>query len=478
MNEIKIRNAVLSDIKNIYELSNSEYVRKMSKNKKNFTYEEHIKWFNNKLNDKNSRIYVVLMNDVFSGQVKFDIKEDTNIAFVGISLMPNLKGKGFSELILNMAIQEFQKENLNVDKLFAEIYDYNIASIKLFESCGFFAIKKEDDLFTYHKELKRSVFIVEMSANHGHNIEIAKKTILAAKEAGADAVKMQTYRPDTITIDCKNEFFQINNGTLWDGTTLYKLYESAYMPWEWHEELYAYAKSIGITIFNPIYKIASFEITDIPLIKYIARLKKPIIISTGVATFQEIVDAIDACHSVGNYDITLLKCTSQYPAKKEDANISTMIEMEKLFKVKVGLSDHTIGTEVSEVAVASNAKVIEKHFILDKSIGGADASFSMEPKDFKKLVANIRKKVNILGNSYFPTDASEIKNRKFARSLFIVTDVKKGDIVTENNIRSIRPSDGLMPKFYDDVLGCTFIGDYKAGTPLSWDKIKIGDEKR
>lgn len=334
----------------------------------------------------------------------------------------------------------------------------------------------------------RAMIVAEISANHGHDIEIVKRSILKAKEMGCDAAKIQSYTPDTITLDCDNEYFQIDTGTLWDGTTLYKLYSEAFMPWEWHEELYEYAKSIDFTLFstpfdktavdllekcgNPVYKIASFEITDIPLIRYAAACDKPMIISTGIATEEEIMDAVEACHTAGNYDVCLLKCTSEYPAKLEDANLNTMIDMRERFGCKVGLSDHTLGDEVAAAAAAMGAAVIEKHFILDREIGGPDASFSMTPDEFRAMIDRVRLIEKICGDVTYEITPKKQNSRKYARSLFVAKDVKAGDILTEENVRSVRPSNGLAPKELDKVLGREFSEDAEAGTPLSWNIIK------
>lgn len=324
--------------------------------------------------------------------------------------------------------------------------------------------------------------IAELSANHGHDIEIAKKTIKAAKECGADAIKLQTYTADTLTIDCDNENFQINQGTLWDGTTLYKLYQEAYTPWEWQKELKEYAESIGLICFSTpfdktsvdflekidveAYKIASFEITDIPLIEYVALKKKPIIISTGIASLEDVELAVNTCRNVGNNDIILLKCTSSYPAKLEDANLLTIPDLKNRFNVLSGLSDHTMDLETPITAVALGAKVIEKHFILDRSIGGPDAEFSLDYNEFKQMVKSVRKAEKSLGVVDYELTENKLKSRIFARSLFIVEDVKEGEILTESNIRSIRPGNGLHPKYYSEVLGKKFKKDYKRGTPL------------
>lgn len=333
-----------------------------------------------------------------------------------------------------------------------------------------------------------STFIIaEISANHNHNIDIAKKTIFSIKECGADAVKIQTYTADTITIDCRNNYFLINQGTLWDGKNLYDLYKEAYTPWEWHDELRDYAESLGLVFFStpfdftavdflesknvPIYKIASFEITDIPLIEYTAAKGKPMIISTGIATIGEIQDAVEACRRMGNYDITLLKCTSSYPAPVDEANLKTMVNLKDTFNVKVGLSDHTMGSDVAVAAVALGAEVIEKHFILDRSIGGPDADFSMEPAEFKAMVSSIRNVEKAIGCVTYELSEKTMKSREFSRSLFVVEDMKAGEIFTSKNVRSIRPGYGLSPKYIGDVIGKRAAKDVKRGEPLNWEYI-------
>lgn len=334
----------------------------------------------------------------------------------------------------------------------------------------------------------KTFIVAEMSANHNHKIENAFAIIKAAKDAGADAIKFQTYTADTITLNCDNEHFQIKQGTLWDGTTLYKLYQQAYTPWEWHKELFDYARSLGLvafstpfdrtavdfldTIDNPIYKIASFEITDIPLIEYTASKGKPIIISTGIATETEIGDAVETCRKVGNDDITLLKCTSEYPAKIEDANILTIPDMAQRWRVKVGLSDHTIGDVCPCTAVALGATIVEKHFTIDRRIGGPDAAFSMNAEEFATMVKRIRETEASLGKvSYELTDKIK-KDRHFARSIFASANIKKGEIFTENNIRSVRPNEGCSPKYLPSLLGKESDRDYKFGEPIVWENKK------
>lgn len=328
----------------------------------------------------------------------------------------------------------------------------------------------------------KTFIIAELSANHNHKKEIALESIKAAKEAGADAVKIQTYTADTITLNCDNEYFQINQGTLWDGTTFYKLYQQAYTPWEWHKELFDYAKEIGIPLFstpfdktavdfleqlnNPIVKIASFELVDIPLIEYAASKGRPMIMSTGIATLQEIQEAVDACRKVGNNDITLLKCTSSYPAPLNEANLLTIPDMERRFGCKVGLSDHSTGNIAACAAVALGAKVIEKHFIIDRSIGGPDAAFSMTKDEFAKMVKRVRETEECLGCVSYELSEKMKDNRKFARSLFACANIKKGEAFTERNIRSVRPGDGCSPKYLPELLGKASDRDYKFGEPI------------
>lgn len=333
----------------------------------------------------------------------------------------------------------------------------------------------------------RCFIIAELSANHGGKIEIAKETIRAAKRAGADAIKLQTYTADTITLNVKSDYFKINQGTAWDGQYLYDLYKGASLPWEWHKELFELAEKEGLVCFSspfdfsavdfleklnaPIYKIASFEITDIPLIKYVAQKGKPIIISTGIADVEDIELAIEACRSEGNNDITILKCTSAYPAAPEDADLLTIPDIKRRFKVKVGLSDHTMGVEAPMIAVALGAKVVEKHFILDKEIGGADAHFSLDEGEFTEMVNAIRLAEKLMGNVDYSMSDKKKKSREFSRSLFVAENVKKGDLLSRHNVRSVRPGFGLHPKHFEEVLGKRFNKDLKKGDPLSLDVV-------
>ena len=325
--------------------------------------------------------------------------------------------------------------------------------------------------------------VAELSANHIQRYDIAVKTLKAAKDAGADAVKLQTYTPDTITINCNNKYFKINHDTIWDGKTLYNLYKEAYTPWEWQPKLKKIADNLGIILFStpfdktsvdflekinvPAYKIASFEITDIPLIEYVASNGKPVIISTGIAELKDIKEAVNACRRMKNKQIALLKCTSAYPAPVEEINLKTIPDMKKRFDVVAGLSDHTLGTSVPLAAVTLGAKIIEKHIILDRKLGGPDAAFSLEPAELKKMVDSIREVEKALGKINYELTESTKRNREFSRSLFVVKDIKAGEIFTEDNIKSIRPGFGLHPKYFKNVLGKKSKIDIKKGTPLS-----------
>lgn len=332
------------------------------------------------------------------------------------------------------------------------------------------------------------VFIIaELSANHNGSIENALAHVKAAKQAGADAIKLQTYTADTITIDAKTDDFRLKQGTIWDGKYLHELYKEAYTPWEWHQQIFEAAKTEGLICFSspfdftavdllekldaPAYKIASFEITDIPLIEYTASKGKPIIISTGIAEEEDIQLAVDACRRVGNHEIVLLKCTSSYPAPFNEANMVMIPEMAARFGVLTGLSDHTMGITVPVVATALGAKVIEKHFIIDRSIGGPDASFSLNIEEFTAMVKAVREAEQATGRVDYHLTPKQKTGREFSRSLYIVKDVKAGDIITAENIRSIRPGYGMHPKYYHAVLGKTFKQDMKKGSRLQSENI-------
>lgn len=331
------------------------------------------------------------------------------------------------------------------------------------------------------------LIIAELSANHNQKFDIAVKTIQAAKDAGANAIKLQTYTPDTLTLKSDNTYFRIKQGTIWDGKTLYDLYKEAHTPWEWQPKLKKIAEDLGLICFSspfdktavdflekmdvPAYKVASFEITDITLIEYIASKGKPIIISTGIATLKDIKEAMKACKRMGNNQIILLKCTSAYPTPLDEVNLKTIPDMVKKFKTIVGISDHTLGVSIPIAATVLGGKMIEKHFILDKNLGGPDFRFSLEPLEFKQMVIAVREVETALGGVSYSLSKTAIKSREFARSLFIVKDVSKGEVFTEENVKSIRPGFGMHPRYLKKILGKRSTKYIEKGTPLSWKLI-------
>ena len=332
-----------------------------------------------------------------------------------------------------------------------------------------------------------SVFIIaELSANHNGSLETAIDTIRAAKRAGADCIKLQTYTADTLTLDSDKEDFKIK-GTIWDGKNYYQLYNEAYTPWEWHETLFRIAKEEGLIYFSspfdktavdflerlnvPAYKIASFEITDIPLIEYVASKGKPIIISTGIAELNDIELAVNACRSIGNNQIALLKCTSSYPAPIDEANVCMVKDLADRFNVISGLSDHTMGATVPVVATCFGAKIIEKHFIIDRSIGGPDSSFSMNEAEFTAMVKAVREAESAIGVVDYTLTDKQFKGKDFARSLYVVEDLKSGDIISDKNVKSIRPGFGLHPKYLKEIIGKKVNRNIDRGTRFSLEFI-------
>lgn len=330
------------------------------------------------------------------------------------------------------------------------------------------------------------VFVVaELSANHNQDYGRAVEIIHAAAEAGADAIKLQTYTADSITIDCDDPCFQIKEGTIWDGTTLYKLYSQAYTPWEWQPRLMEEANKLGMECFSspfdfasvdflaqmkvPAYKIASYEITDIPLIRRAARLHKPMIFATGIAYPQDIERALDACREEGNEDVILLKCVSSYPTPYEEVNLNMIPTLAETYDCLTGISDHTMGSIVSAASVALGSKMVEKHLTLKRSDGGPDSSFSMEPEEFGRMVQEIRIVEKALGSSQYHLTETQILERGDSRSLFVVEDIPAGGVLTPQNIRSIRPADGLHTMYYEEILGRKAKTFLKKGTPLQWE---------
>ncbi len=332
--------------------------------------------------------------------------------------------------------------------------------------------------------------IAEMSANHQHEFDNAVNIIKAAKEAGADAVKLQTYTADTLTIDSDKDYFKIGEGTIWEGRTLYDLYREACTPWEWFPKLQKVAEDVRIDLFSspfdssaveflekmgvPVFKIASFELIDLPLIKRVAQTGKPVIMSTGMATENEIKEAVEAFCNAGGDQLALLKCTSAYPATAEEMNLNTIPLMMETFDVPVGLSDHSLEMAIPVAATALGASIIEKHFILDRSLGGPDSAFSLEPDEFREMVRSVRITEKSKGGSCFGPGHFESSSVIFRRSLFAVEKIEKGEMFTEQNVRSIRPGHGLKPKYYEKIIGRKAALDIERGTPLRWDLIGDG----
>ena len=330
--------------------------------------------------------------------------------------------------------------------------------------------------------------VAELSANHNQDFDQAVQLIKAAKEAGADAIKLQTYTPDTITIDCDNENFRIGKGTIWEGKNLYELYKVAYTPWEWQPKLKEIANDLGMDLFSspfdktavdflekmgvPAYKIATFELVDIPLIQYVAKTGKPMIMSTGMATLAEIDEAVTAAREAGCKELAFLKCTSAYPADQAEMNLRTIPHMAEAFGVPVGLSDHTLGIAAPVAAVALGVCIVEKHFTLSRSMPGPDSTFSLEPHEFKTMVDAIRTTEKALGKVSYEVTEQEAASRVFRRSLFVVKDMKAGETFTIENIRSIRPGYGLAPKYLNNFLGKKTQRDIKKGTPVTWQLIE------
>ncbi len=339
----------------------------------------------------------------------------------------------------------------------------------------------------YVGEGEKTFVVAEVSANHLQDYGRAEAIIKAAAQAGADAVKLQTYTPDTITLDCDNDYFQITQGTIWDGTTLHKLYEEAYTPWEWQPRLMEYANGLGLECFSspfddtavdfmkemdmPAYKVASFEINDIPLIRKIAGLGKPVILATGIAYLEDMERALQVCKEEGNEQVVLLKCTSAYPSPYEEMNLKVIPNMAQVFDCITGLSDHSMGTAAAVASVALGAKMVEKHLTLSRADGGPDGAFSMEPDEFKKMVDEIRIVEKALGKVTYELSEKQKRSREDGRSLFVVKNMKEGEIFTEENVRSIRPAFGLHTMYLDEIMGKRARTDISKGTPLDWKLI-------
>ena len=503
-----------NDAKLIIEWRNDIETRNNSYNNNIFEWNEFKEIFYNKYFIHTIPPLFVLYNNE---KICFIGCRDTSIKYnieISINLDPNYRNKKLSSKIVEHTILYIKTNYPLINNIIAEIKVNNIASNKIFLNNNFKYISTNTiknnimNIYNYNmnqmNEMNKNPFqinnrkigheyptyiIAELSCNHNQDINLAYKLIDAAKESGTDAVKLQTYTADTMTIDCDKPIFtDCLKGTLWEGQTLYQLYSKAYTPWEWHKELKIYANSKGLDLFSspfdvsavdfletldfPCYKIASFEITDHILIKRIAQTGKPVIISSGMASLSELNDAISLLREHGTTQIAMLKCTSAYPAKAEDANLNTIKHMIETFNVIGGLSDHTLGIEVPIASVVLGGRIIEKHFKLTDDSGSEDDAFSLKPDEFKKMVDSIRIVEKTLGTIHYDGVNSESKSKKFRRSLFIVNDIKKGELLTEENIKSIRPSNGLHTRFYGEILGKTARFDLEKGTPLSWDIIE------
>lgn len=434
-------------------------------------------------------------------------RENKEIIDISINISPNYRNKKLSVPIIKEVLKYIKNKLENINIINAEIKSFNYASINCFSKCNFYLKDKylinNELIFLYQYKFNREMIInktligkkyptyiiAELSCNHNQDIKLAYKLIDAAVESGANAVKLQTYTPDTITINCDKSIFKdCLKDTLWEGKTLYELYSKAYTPWEWHKELKEYANNKGIDLFSspfdttavdflesidiPAYKIASFEITDHILIKKIALTGKPVIISSGMASIEDLQDALNILKNNGTKQIAMLKCTSAYPAKPEDANLHTIQDMINRYDVIGGLSDHTLGIEVPIASVVLGGRIIEKHFKLTEKSDSEDDAFSLTPSEFKQMVESVRKVEKALGIIKYDGVNNESKSKKFRRSLFVVKDIKEGELFTEENIKSIRPANGLHTKNYEEILGKKASQNIEFGTPLSWDLIK------
>ena len=474
----RIRSASLADARFVFDLSNEALVRRNSANSKEIRWEDHVQWFVRMLASPDCIFYIVESAGGPIGQVRFNRRE-RGWECSG-SLLPAWRGKGLSARFLRAAlIRSGLPEVVGMSKV------ANRIAIKPLLVNGYEFVRNETldgEEYEVYRWRDRVFTIAEMSANHRGDLGRAKELVAAAAASGADAIKLQTYTADTMTLDCKDGPFRISGGTLWDGLTMHELYGQASTPWEWTAELKAYAESLGIELFStpfdrtavdflegvgvPRYKIASFEAVDIPLIRYAAAKARPMLISVGVSSPEEMQEAVDACFAEGNFDVTLLKCTSAYPAKPEAMHLATIRDMVERFGsqgVRIGLSDHSLGPEVPTAAVALGARVIEKHLTLDRPKGDAESSFALLPDEFAAMVKSVRGTLAAVGDVSYAADPT---GRRGRRSLFVAEDVKAGEAFTERNVRSVRPGDGCEPKLLPEILGRHAVRDLEKGTPM------------
>lgn len=479
MPEFRVREAGPGDLDFTFALSNDAKVRANSSHTHEIAREEHVAWFTRMLKDENAFFFIIETDaGIPAGQFRIERKSEGWVA--SMSLADEFRGLGQASDLCRMALRRS-----GLHEVWATTKVGNDAAYQVLHGNGFREVRRDSIEGVEHHVMKFTdpVFVIaEMSANHRGDLGLAKEIIAAAKEAGADAVKLQTYTADTMTLDCRKSPFIINGGTLWDGKTFYDVYKENETPWNWTPELKAYADSLGIELFStPFdraavdfldrcgvrkYKIASFEAVDIPLIRHAAARKCPMFISTGVCTPEEMLAAVDACFSEGNHDVTLLKCTSAYPAKLESMNLLTISDMVRRFRprgVRIGLSDHSLSVEPAVTAVALGARVVEKHLCLDRPEGDTESRFSLLPEQFAEMVRAVRNTEKCLGEVSYAVDPVSRGGR---RSLYVAEDMKAGDVFTERNIRSIRPAGGLPPGRLPGILGLRAACDLSAGTPM------------
>jgi pseudaminic acid synthase len=500
-----VRRATHEDAPDVLAWRNDATTRAMSRDTKPIEESEHAAWFERALADPLRLLLIGEEGDVKVGMVRIDRGETSEIS---ININPRLRGRGRGGALLAKALACFD------GAVMAEIKHGNAASKRLFAKAGFMLVGERDGMLRYRRDAvsgrgskpsrapsairvggrrigpsEPPFIIAELSGNHNGDIERALAMVDAAKAAGADAIKLQTYTADTLTIDHGGPGFVIESG-LWKGRRLYELYQEAATPWDWHPRLFERAAELGVIIFStpfdpsavgflqrlraPAYKIASFELVDLPLIACVARTGKPMIMSTGLASPEEIGEAVAAARGAGAEDLVLLHCTSGYPTPAREMHLRTMGDLAAAHGVVVGLSDHTLGSAVSVAAVALGAMVIEKHFTLARADGGPDAAFSLEPHEFKRLVDDCRTAWEALGDVHYAEVESERAQRDLRRSLYVVADIAKGAPLTEENVRSIRPGYGLPPKHLPDVMGQIATRDLPRGTPLDWSMLERG----
>lgn len=508
MIKIEAVEKTLDCCKLIMEWRNDDITRLNSFNQNKFTFEQFkIIFFNKYFENSIPPLFAKFNNKNIAFIGSLDI--DKNCVEISINIDPQFRGKKLAVPIIKSFINYILINNPEIKTINAKIKSFNKASIRCFEKAGFKYINSFEQnntnihLYKYKmncenefkinntiiSNINPTYIIAELSCNHNQDINLAYKLIDAAADCGADAVKLQTYTPDTMTLNCDKPIFKdCLNGTLWEGKTLYELYSKAYTPWEWHKDLKEYANSKGLDLFSspfdttavdflesldmPAYKIASFEITDHILIKRIAQTGKPVIISSGMASLSDLNEAVTILRENGCTQIAMLKCTSAYPAKPDDANLITIKHMMETFNVVGGLSDHTLGIEVPIASVVLGGRIIEKHFKLTDDSGSEDDAFSLKPDEFKQMVESVRIVEKTLGIIKYAGVNSESKSKTFRRSLFVIKDIQQGEEFTSENVKSIRPANGLHTRFYSDIIGKKARMNIERGTPLSWSLIE------